>query len=256
MTTTSTSLTLRSLLKTAVARAGLDAPAAQVAGLTPAAKALYVATAAHALPRGIVWYLVPSDADVERAAGDVTFFFSALEGLSASSAECTVLPFPSHEVDPYRGLAPHLGVSSARARALYAVAAGQARIVVASAAALLPRISSPDRLRHAAIALKPGVELAPADLAERLVAAGFTREDPADAHGEFAVRGGIVDIFPAGEAHPVRLEFVGDTIESLRRYDPATQRSIEAIDQITILPLQDVLAAPPGTGRPQPRASD
>ena len=69
------------------------------------------------------------------------------------------------------------------------------------------------------------------------------REDPADEHGEFAVRGGIVDIFPAGEAHPVRLEFIGDTIETLRTYDPSTQRSIAPIDQMAIVPLRDVLAA-------------
>src|SRR4029077_15374415 len=89
--------------------------------------------------------------------------------------------------------------------------------------------------------LRPGQDIAPTDLAELLVDAGFTREDPADEHGEFAVRGGIVAIFPAGEAQPVRLEFIGDTIESLRIYDPSTQRSIAAIDQIVIVPLRDVL---------------
>ena len=96
----------------------------------------------------------------------------------------------------------------------------------------MPRISAPERLLGAALDLKPGQDIAPTDLAELLIDAGFTREDPADEHGEFAVRGGIVDIFPAGESQPVRLEFVGDTIESMRRYDAATQRSIESIDQI------------------------
>src|SRR5206468_3938914 len=81
----------------------------------------------------------------------------------------------------------------------------------------------------------------PADLAELLVDAGFSREDPADQHGEFALRGGIVDIFPAAETHPVRLEFIGDTIETLRSYDPPTQRSVAEIDQIAIVPLRDVL---------------
>ena len=77
--------------------------------------------------------------------------------------------------------------------------------------------------------------------AELLVDAGFSREDPADEHGEFAIRGGIVDVFPAGDPHPVRLEFIGDTIETLRTYDPATQRSIAPIDQVSIIPLRDVL---------------
>ncbi|HUK37456.1 MAG TPA: transcription-repair coupling factor, partial [Vicinamibacterales bacterium] len=122
------------------------------------------------------------------------------------------------------------------------IANGAARVVVASAAALLPRVTGPARLRKAAIDLRPGEDVSPIDLAELLVDAGFSREDPADEHGEFAVRGGIVDIFPAGDALPIRLEFAGDTIESMRLYDPSTQRSTAAIDHLTVIPLHDVLA--------------
>jgi len=222
----------------------MDTASRAVSGLSPSAKALYVASAAHSLPRGVVWYVVPGDGDIEQTVEDVTFFFSALEGLSGAAANLAVLPFPSHEIDPYRGLAPHIGVTSVRARALHAAGSGTARVVVCSAAALLPRISAPKRLLGAALDLKPGQDIAPTDLAELLTDAGFTREDPADEHGEFAVRGGIVDIFPAGDAPPVRIEFIGDTIESLRRYDPSTQRSVESIDQVTIVPLQDVLTSP------------
>src|SRR6476646_8659348 len=222
----------------------MDVPARVVSGLTPSAKALYVAAASHSLPRGVIWYVVPGDGDIEQTVEDVTFFFSALEGLSGAAADLAVLPFPSHEIDPYRGLAPHIGVTSVRARALHAAGSGAARVVVCSAAALLPRISPPKRLLGAALDLRPGQEIAPTDLAELLADAGFTREDPADEHGEFAVRGGIVDIFPAGEAHPVRLEFIGDTIETLRTYDPSTQRSIAPLDQVAIVPLRDVLARP------------
>jgi transcription-repair coupling factor (superfamily II helicase) len=248
--TTSTSLNLRALLKAAVARSGMEAPSLTVSGLTPSAKALYVAAAAHALPHGAVLYVVPSDAELEQAVVDVGFFVSALEGLSPGGADLAVLPFPSHEVDPYRGLAPHVGVTSARARALHAITCGTARVVVASAASLLPRVSAPERLRRASIELRPGQEVSPIDLAELLVDAGFSREDPADEHGEFAVRGGILDFFPAAESQPVRAEFIGDTIESLRRYDASTQRSIETIDQISIVPLRDVL-----TARPEPRGA-
>ena len=219
----------------------MDAPARAVSGLTPAAKALFVAGAAHALPHGVVLYVVPTDGDLEDAAADVAFFISALEGLSSAAADRAILPFPSHEIDPYRGMQPHFGVVSARARALHALASGTARVIVASAAALMPRVTSPARLLASAIELKPGQDIAPTDLAELLVDAGFTREDPADEHGEFAVRGGIVDIVATGEAPPVRLEFIGDTIETLRTYDPATQRSIAPIDQLAIVPLRDVL---------------
>ena len=236
---TSTSLNLRALLKAAVARSGMDVPSRLVSGLTPSAKAMAVAGAAHAQPHGVLVYVVPTDADVEQSTADVGFFLAAIEGLA--SFDQAVLPFPSHEIDPYRGLTPHVGVTSARARALHAIARGSARVVIASAAALLPKVTPPERLLAAALDLRPGQDIAPSDLAELLVDAGFRREDPADEHGEFAVRGGIVDIFPAGAAQPVRLEFIGDTIETLRTYDPASQRSILAVDQISIVPLRDVL---------------
>src|SRR5438270_1237267 len=192
--TISSSLGLRAVLKTAIARSGLDTTARAVAGLSAAAQALFVASSAHGRPRGVVLYVVPSDADLEQATGDVKFFLGSLDGLSTSAVDNVVLPFPSHEVDPYRGLAPHVGVTSVRARALHAIASGTARVVVASAASLLPRVTSPDRLRRASIDLRPGDEIDITDLTELLVDAGFSREDPADEHGEVAVRGGIVDI--------------------------------------------------------------
>jgi transcription-repair coupling factor (superfamily II helicase) len=100
--------------------------------------------------------------------------------------------------------------------------------------------------------LRPGREIAPGDLADLLVDAGFTREDPADEHGEFARRGGILDVFPPAEAYPARLDFVGDTIETLRTYDPSTQRSLAAIDQLTIVPLKDVLPLDPADAGDRP----
>ncbi|MGE3957875.1 MAG: transcription-repair coupling factor [Vicinamibacterales bacterium] len=238
---TSSSLNVRALLKEAVVRSGIDAPGHAFSGLTPSAKALFVAAAALQMHRGVVLYVVPGDRDLEQAARDVAFFLSALEGLSDAAAERAVLSFPSHEIDPYRGMTPHVGVTSARARALHALANATARVVVASGPALLPRVSAPARLLNASIDIRPGNEIAPSDLGELLVDAGFRREDPADEHGEFAVRGGILDVFPAQEAEPVRLEFIGDTVETLRTYDPSTQRSIRAVDRLTVIPLSDVL---------------
>jgi transcription-repair coupling factor (superfamily II helicase) len=150
-----------------------------------------------------------------------------------------VLPLPSLQVDPYRGMTPHFRVSAARARALYGAATGTTRLIVASAAALLPRVSGPERLLSASLDIRSGTEIDPQNLADLLVDAGFTREDPVEEHGSFAVRGGIVDIFPAGDSEPVRLEFVGDMVESLRRFDPATQRSTGATDQLLIVPVRE-----------------
>jgi transcription-repair coupling factor (superfamily II helicase) len=200
------------------------------------------------MPRGVVLHVVPTDAGIEAVVADLRFFLSALEGLSEAAAESAVLAYPSHEIDPYRGLAPHIGVTSVRARALHAIASGSGRVIVASAAALMPMVSTPERLLSASVELRPGHDIAPSDLAGLLVDAGFRREDPADEHGEFALRGGILDVYPAGEPRPVRLEFVGDTIETMRTYDPATQRSVHAIDQLLVLPLRDVLTRTAAVG--------
>jgi transcription-repair coupling factor (superfamily II helicase) len=239
-TYTSSSLTLRALLKTASGRLGVGAPTARVTGLTPAAKAMYAAASAV---RARTLLVVPTDADVEQTTDDARFFLAALEGLSDTEVARAVLPFPSHEVDPYRGLAPHFDIASARAGALHALtAAGRSvRLIVASAGALLPRLSAPARLASVSMSLTPGQEISPVDLGDLLAAAGYTRQDPVDESGEFCVRGGVVDFYPAGAKQPLRLEFIGDTIESIRAYDASTQRSTASLDQTAIVPLQELI---------------
>ena len=148
----STSLTLQALLKSVIARAGLGAPGA-------GARDRPVARRARALPRRpprtrqapparpgtagtTMVVVVATDADVDETVGDIRFFLARAGGaVRVGGPQDAVLPFPSHEVDPYRGLAPHLGVLSARAKALHAAATGRARVIVASATALLPRVS-------------------------------------------------------------------------------------------------------------------
>ena len=235
---TSTSLTLRALLKTTADRAGFAPSGRPVGGLTPPAKAYF---AAAACARGRVLLLAPTDADVEQLTLDARFFLAALEGLSDAEAARVVLPFPSQEIDPYRGLAPHFDVASTRAATLFAIASGAARLVVASASAVLPRLSPPRRLAGAGLVLRAGLDISPQDLSDRLIDAGYSRQDPTDESGEFSVRGGVVDFFPAGAKQPIRLEFVGDTIESVRSYDPETQRSTTAVDQAQVVPLQELL---------------
>src|SRR5689334_14662846 len=238
MTTATPSLTLRALLSRASSQAGLDRSAPVIAGLTNPAKALAAVSVARSAS-GVTVLIAPTDKDADQLAADARFFFAALEGASDAAVDRAVLLFPSLQVDPYRGMTPHFRVAAARARALHAAATGTARLIVASAAALLPRVSPPDRLLKAAIDIKSGTEIEPQDLADLLVDAGFTREDPVDEHGAFTIRGGIVDVFPAGDAEPARIEFVGDMVETLRRFDPATQRSTHPTDRVSIVPVRE-----------------
>ncbi|MCU0856556.1 MAG: hypothetical protein MUF63_17235, partial [Rhodobacteraceae bacterium] len=260
------SLKLQELLRGARVRAAFAREAkgggVHLAGLTPAAKAFWIAGAAADDPRNeVLLAVVPSDRDVEQVTSDVRFFLGGLEASSADELDSIVLPFPSQEVDPYRGLAPHLRIASARARALHAMAAGQARVVVASAAALLPRVSPPDAILALGLDLKPGDDLDTRRLAETLVDAGFTHQDPVDEHGEFCIRGGVIDIFPAGDDMPARIELVGDAIETIRRYAPETQRSVTTVDRLKVVPLREIVGAgAPGDGMSAPdggtRAAD
>jgi transcription-repair coupling factor (superfamily II helicase) len=233
---TSSSLTLRALLKSATSRQGMGVAARRVTGLTPPAKAMFAAASAS---RDRTLLIVPTDRDVETMTSDARFFMAGLEGLADAELEREVLPLPSHEVDPYRGLTPHFDIASARARALHALASGNVRLVIASASALLPRVSGPARLARLAMTLTPGQDISPIDLGDLLAAAGYTRQDPVDESGEFCVRGGVVDFYPAAATQPIRLEFLGDTIESIRTYEPATQRSTGTLDQASIVPLQE-----------------
>jgi transcription-repair coupling factor (superfamily II helicase) len=236
--TTATSLTLRALLSQAASRAALDRLAPITAGLTPAAKALAAVTAARS-GTGLTLLVVPTDKDVEQLIADARFFYAAMEGASEADVERAVLPLPSLQIDPYRGMTPHFRVAAARARALHGAATATARLIIASAAALLPRVSPPERLLRASLEIKSGSEIEPLALADLLVDAGFTREDPVEEHGSFTIRGGIVDIFPAADAEPARIEFVGDMVESLRRFDASTQRSSGATDQLSIVPVRE-----------------
>jgi transcription-repair coupling factor (superfamily II helicase) len=238
-----TSLTLRAVLDDALARTGVTRPVRRITGLGASARSLAVAAVSHRVKPLPVLYVVAADSSIDDVVGDVRFLLQGLEGLADASVERVVLPFPSLQVDPYRGLAPHFRATSARAQALLAAATGHVRVVVASAPALLPRLALPDGLRALTMTLRPGDDVEPERLVTMLDEAGFERQDPVDEHGEFCQRGGILDVFPAGDAMPVRIEFAGDTVESVRRFDPATQRSLETLDRFTIVPVRDFSAS-------------
>ena len=233
------SLALRSLLTGVIRELGLQSPTRRLSGASAPVRALAVAAASKRLSSGTVLLVVPTDADIENTVGDICFFLGVLEGSADAVVSQQVLPFPSTQVDPYRGFQPHLKVASARARVLHALTTGTARVVVASAAALLTRLPEPASVLLTSAEIKPGIDLDPHELANTLAMGGYEPADPVDAHGEFARRGGIFDVFPAGEELPIRIEFIGDTVESIRRFDPGTQRSVETLDRFGIVPVRE-----------------
>jgi transcription-repair coupling factor (superfamily II helicase) len=167
--------------------------------------------------------LAPEDADARDVAEAASWFVG----------EERVALLPSRGVRWESGLDPAPHLVGERARALDVLAAGG--LVCASAAALAERIPPPDA-RPEPIRVEPGRELELDDLAEALALAGYERVERADERGQFAVRGGLVDVFPTTGREPLRIEFFGDEIEGMRAFSPFTQRALHPVERAVIYP--------------------
>jgi transcription-repair coupling factor (superfamily II helicase) len=192
--------------------------------------------AALLVAEGPMLVVVPREREVEAAAADLRMLSGELGSAAA------VLPLPAPGPPPFRGLPRHPDASLKRAAVLCAARRGTLRALVASPAGLLRPALTASRLESRVVLLRAGDELTPEILLEALDENGYVREDPVVAPGHAAGRGGIVDVFPPDAVGPVRIEFFGDTLESLRRFDPETQRTSAALDAFELLPLSDVFA--------------
>jgi transcription-repair coupling factor (superfamily II helicase) len=178
--------------------------------------------------------IVPRERDVEETAQDLRTL------AAAAGIEGAVLALPAPGPSPFRGLPRHADAQARRAATLHRARA--ARVVVASPHGLLRPSLAPHLLATRVLALHKGDEMTPEILLEALDEGGYAREDPVTAPGQVARRGGILDVFPSDAQEPVRVEFFGDTVESLRRFDPDTQRAIGEIQSLETLPLADLFA--------------
>ncbi len=125
-------------------------------------------------------------------------------------------------------------------------------VFVASAPAALQRCLPPSLLRDAFVELAVGGSVDRDSLLLRLIELGYQREEMVEAPGQVSVRGGVIDVFPANASRPVRLELFGDEIESLRRFDPGTQRSIEPLTNVSVLPAREVRLTEAAAARARP----
>ncbi|HEX4963342.1 MAG TPA: transcription-repair coupling factor [Thermoanaerobaculia bacterium] len=151
--------------------------------------------------------------------------------------EGTAVYFPAPSLTPYQETETSLQVRAQEAVALDCVTSGQAATIVTTPRALFRRLPTPEAFRRAVLAVKPGEDHPLEGLTRHLLRYGYKRTDLVYEVGDFAVRGGIVDVFPPGEDAPVRLDLFGDTVESIRWFDPQSQRSEDTLDGVRILPL-------------------
>ncbi|HVA71732.1 MAG TPA: transcription-repair coupling factor [Candidatus Limnocylindrales bacterium] len=202
-------------------------------GLTDPAKALLTAIAARSLAKQTI-LLVDSNQRADDFAGLALYF---LRALGKANAQVTVLP--AHEVFPYDHQSPHPEISEARAAALWRLTSGEADLVIAPIAAAVLRLREPQYYRSLALALARGEEVPREELLAHLASVGYEAVETVEMPGQFAVRGGILDVFPPEAERPVRLELLGDTLETLREFDTDTQRSTSPVERVVLLPLTD-----------------
>jgi transcription-repair coupling factor (superfamily II helicase) len=151
--------------------------------------------------------------------------------------------FPAWDCLPYDRVSPSAAVAAQRCAVLARLAAGKAnagRLVIATASALVQRLPPRSRMEAASFVAKVGSSVPDEKINGYLRSNGYARASTVREPGEYARRGGIVDIFPAGSVEPVRLDFFGDVLETARRFDPETQRSTEPLKELALAPVSEL----------------
>ena len=179
----------------------------------------------------------PARRSLPRLEGQVRFF------LSAFSSPMDVLSLPPLSENPYEDIFPSLDAVSSRMRFFYRVTRGGPSLVLTNLFGLLKPFPGPDDLAAAFLELEPGISFERDRLLQALADDGYSREDLVSSPGEYAWRGGIVDIFSPWEHFPYRVEFSGDDIVSLREFDPSTQRSQARSSRLVIPSLREFPAS-------------
>ena len=206
------------------------------AGFTDSAKAILVPLIFRELGRPII-LLVDSNQRAEELLEPLRWFYRA----ATAKPGVRVVRFPAYDVLPYENRSPHAEISEARAVALWRMASGEADLVIAPIQAALWRMRDRDFYRDLARVIARDDSIAHEDLIGFLNRAGYEKQVTCEMPGQYSVRGGIIDIFSPEAPQPVRVELLGDTIESIRAFDPNTQRSTNPVERAVLLPLTELL---------------
>jgi transcription-repair coupling factor (superfamily II helicase) len=206
----------------------------RVSGLTATARAIYLPLMVRASNAPAL--ILVSD---NKAAEALHAMLNATCDLTGALRCEEVLRLPAHDVLPFENLSPHAGIQEQRASALWKICTGAARVVIAPLESACMRLFNRDYYAALALELKRGEEHDTAMLLEHLLTVGYTRVDVVEMPGQVTLRGGIMDVYSPEMDRPVRIDFFGDEIESMRKFDPETQRSSSPVDEIVLLPLTE-----------------
>ena len=205
-----------------------------VSGLTATARSLYIPLIARAAQRPVI--VVVAD---NKAAEALEPMLRAGCELTGALDPARVVRLPAHDVLPFENLSPHPDVQEQRAAALWKLATGAVSILIAPVEAAALRLFDRDYYASLAVTLRRGEEMDVEVLTAHLASVGYTQMDLVEMPGQFTRRGGILDVYSPDSDRPMRIEFFGDEIDTIRRFDPETQRSQSGLDETQLLPLTE-----------------
>ncbi len=212
----------------------LGAGRRRVSGLTTTARSLYLPLMARAARQTVI--VVVAD---NKAAEALEPMLKAGCELTGAVDPTAVERLPAHDVLPFENLSPHPDVQEQRAAALWKLATGAVEILIAPVEAAALKLFDRDYYAGLAVTLKRGEEVDVEVLTAHLASVGYTQMDLVEMPGQFTRRGGILDVYSPEADRPVRIEFFGDEIETIRKFDPETQRSQSGLDEAQLLPLTE-----------------
>ncbi len=205
----------------------------RIQGLTGGSPAYVLSRVLEGLDRATL-VVTASDKAAEELGAELQAFLG--EKADDSFLARRVHLFPSREAPPLEMVSPSVDVEASRTSALYQLAQSRSPIVVGSMEALSQWAMPPEALAGSSLYFVVGDDLLLEDFVPRLESAGYRKVATVDEQGEIAVRGGIVDLWPPGFEYPIRVELGGDTIESIRLFDPGDQRSFQPSEDLAVLP--------------------
>ncbi len=213
--------------------------ATSVTGLSGSAQSFFFAQFLDDLERPSL-VILPERKEAERLFRELQFFMSD-KGGQPGDGELRLYEFPPYDMSPLTGLSPHREVVTKRLQALYALISFKNPIIITSLEVLFFRILPKNALVRSLEYLEVGEEVERDSLLRRLQAGGYTRSSLVEEEGDFSVRGGVIDLFSTLYPLPIRLEFWGDRLESMRQFDPLSQRSQTPLKEMILLPAAEII---------------
>jgi transcription-repair coupling factor (superfamily II helicase) len=208
-----------------------------IGGLTSVSSKAYVLAQLRLATGRNFAVVTQTNEELESWSCDLEFWMT-----ESGEPESAVITLPSFETDVYSGISPHAETQERRALALWQLTRDLPAFAVLSARSLITRSVTPAEMADFGAVVRRDEDFPPEALVTRLIAAGYVREEPINNIGQFSIRGGIIDVWSPESENPVRIEFFGDTVDSIREFDPDTQLSTGQLSEAGLAPMREFSA--------------